>query len=62
MSRIGAMGLAFHGARGQSADEVFASDDIDDASKGNIRNLKQTARELIKQEEGSVYHFFNDGG
>ena len=39
----------------------YASDDMDDASKGNIRNLKQTARELIKREEGALYHFFNDG-
>ena len=28
----------------------YASDDMDDASRGNIRNLKQTARELIKRE------------
>ena len=40
----------------------YASDDMDDASKGNIRNLKQTARELIKREEGALYHFFNDVG
>ena len=35
----------------------YASDDMDDASRGNIRNLKQTARELIKREEGALYHF-----
>lgn len=39
----------------------YASDDMDDASKGNIRNLKQTARGLIKREEGALYHFLNDG-
>lgn len=35
----------------------YASDDMDDASRGNIRNLKQTARELIKREAGSLFHF-----
>ena len=35
----------------------YASDDMDDASRGNIRNLKQTARELIKREEGALNHF-----
>lgn len=35
----------------------YASDDMDDASRGNIRNLKQTARELIKREAGALYHF-----
>ena len=28
----------------------FASDDMDDALRGNIRNLKQTAKELIERE------------
>ena len=36
----------------------FASDDMDDASKGNIRNLKQTARELIKANEQVLEQFF----
>ena len=36
----------------------FASDDMDDASKGNIRNLKQTARELIQANEGVLAQFF----
>ena len=36
----------------------FASDDMDDASKGNIRNLKQTARELIKANERVLEQFF----
>ena len=36
----------------------FASDDMDDASKGNIRNLKQTARELIKNNEQVLEQFF----
>ena len=35
----------------------YASDDMDDASRGNIRNLKQTARELIKREKGALDHF-----
>ncbi|MEC8157777.1 MAG: patatin-like phospholipase family protein [Pseudomonadota bacterium] len=35
----------------------FASDDMDDASKGNIRNLKQTAREMIAKEEGALHRF-----
>ena len=35
----------------------FASDDMDDASKGNIRNLKQTARELIAKEQGDLHRF-----
>ena len=39
----------------------YASDDMDDASKGNIRNLKQTARELINREEGALHHFFHGG-
>ena len=39
----------------------FASDDMDDASKGNIRNLKQTARELIAKEEGALQRFLAVG-
>ena len=35
----------------------FASDDMDDASRGNIRNLKQTARELIEREEDALHKF-----
>ena len=35
----------------------YASDDMDDASKGNIRNLKQTARELIEREAAALHHF-----
>jgi hypothetical protein len=31
---------------------------MDDASKGNIRNLKQTARELIKANEQVLEQFF----
>ena len=38
----------------------FASDDMDDASKGNIRNLKQIARDLIKRESDSLLRFFAD--
>ena len=30
---------------------------MDDASQGNIRNLKQTARELIAREEGALSRF-----
>ena len=37
----------------------FASDDMDDASRGNIRNLKQTARELIKQESSALEKFLH---
>ena len=37
----------------------YASDDMDDASRGNIRNLKQTAKELIDREAGALSHFFN---
>ena len=36
----------------------YASDDMDDASKGNIRNLKQTAEELIHQSQAAVGRFF----
>ncbi len=35
----------------------FASDDMDDASRGNIRNLKQTAKELIEREEDALHRF-----
>ncbi len=30
---------------------------MDDAFKGNIRNLKQTARALIAREEGALHRF-----
>jgi lipid II:glycine glycyltransferase (peptidoglycan interpeptide bridge formation enzyme) len=36
----------------------YASDDMDDASRGNIRNLKQTATELIERERAALRHFF----
>ena len=36
----------------------YASDDMDDASKGNIRNLRQTAEELIQREESHLDDFF----
>ena len=35
----------------------YASDDMDDASRGNIRNLKQTAKELIEREEEALQRF-----
>jgi patatin-like phospholipase/acyl hydrolase len=35
-----------------------ASDDMDDASEENIRNLKRTARELIKANEAVLEQFF----
>ena len=35
----------------------YASDDMDDASRGNIRNLKQTAKELIEREAGALHRF-----
>ena len=35
-----------------------ASDDMDDASEENIRNLKHTARELIKANESVLERFF----
>ena len=35
----------------------YASDDMDDASKGNIRNLKRTARELIRRESEKLQRF-----
>lgn len=37
---------------------TYASDDMDDASKGNIRNLKQTAREMIAKTEDELARFF----
>jgi patatin-like phospholipase/acyl hydrolase len=36
----------------------YASDDMDDASQGNIRNLKQTAEELIQREQGALSEMF----
>jgi len=36
----------------------FASDDMDDASKGNIRNLKQTAKDLIRHNQAALARFF----
>lgn len=36
----------------------LASDDMDDASKDNIRNLKQTARELINANKSVLEKFF----
>ena len=36
----------------------YASDDMDDASKGNIRNLKQTGRDLIARHEHDIERFF----
>ena len=38
----------------------YASDDMDDASKGNIRNLKQTAKELIDTQQSTIANFFAD--
>ena len=38
----------------------YASDDMDDASQGNLRNLKQTAEELIQREQGALSEMFND--
>ena len=35
----------------------YASDDMDDASRGNIRNLKQTARELIARDSEKLQRF-----
>jgi patatin-like phospholipase/acyl hydrolase len=37
---------------------TYASDDMDDASKGNIRNLKQTAREMISKNQDELARFF----
>ena len=34
----------------------YASDDMDDASRGNIRNLKQTANDQARS--GALHHFF----
>ena len=39
-----------------------ASDDMDDASEENIRNLKHTARELIKANESVLEQFFTIDG
>ena len=39
----------------------YASDDMDDASRGNIRNLKQTARELIASQSSFIDQFFGEG-
>ena len=36
----------------------YASDDMDDASEGNIRNLKQTAEELIQRQDNLIKTFF----
>lgn len=38
---------------------LYASDDMDDASRGNIRNLKQTARELIQRESEQLQRFLS---
>ena len=38
---------------------TYASDDMDDASKGNIRNLKQTAREMISKNQDELARFFD---
>ena len=35
----------------------YASDDMDNASRGNIRNLKQTAKELIEREAAPLHRF-----
>ena len=40
----------------------IASDDMDDASEENIRNLKHTARELIKTNESVLERFFTLDG
>ncbi|MDG2460841.1 MAG: patatin-like phospholipase family protein [Luminiphilus sp.] len=37
----------------------YASDDMDDASKGNIRNLKQTAGELLANHPDFIDRFFS---
>ena len=39
-----------------------ASDDMDDASEENIRNLKYTARKLIKANESVLERFFKIDG
>ncbi len=36
----------------------YASDDMDDASQGNLRNLKQTAEELIQREQDALSEMF----
>jgi patatin-like phospholipase/acyl hydrolase len=38
---------------------TYASDDMDDASKGNIRNLKHTAKELIESADPQIVRFFD---
>ena len=38
----------------------YASDDMDDASQGNLRNLKQTAEELIQREQDALSEMFNE--
>lgn len=38
----------------------YASDDMDDASQGNLRNLNQTAEELIQREQGALLEMFNE--
>jgi hypothetical protein len=40
----------------------IASDDMDDASEENIRNLKRTARELIKTNALVLERFFTLDG
>ena len=40
----------------------IASDDMDDASEENIRNLKHTARELIKTNGSVLERFFTLDG
>ena len=37
----------------------YASDDMDDASQGNIRNLKQITRELIARDQVMLLQLFN---
>lgn len=38
---------------------LYASDDMDDASNGNIKNLKETARELIEKNLLLIDQFFD---
>lgn len=40
----------------------YASDDMDDASVGNIRNLRQISRELIERERKAIDLFFDRSG
>ena len=37
----------------------YASDDMDDASQGNLRNLRQIAEELIYSEQGALSEMFS---